>query len=161
MISINKILLAIVTIFVFSILIFNTFTNKNQNTFESVFYKNNQNWILWLDIKNNEIIFNTWSLNSPLKINYLNSFDKILSYSWEVVNLENNITLNKWIFLINISEINSKYIINWEWFEIKNNWPVILFIDNSWTRTNIFSLNSIIELNLINIENKKIVNTIF
>ena len=121
MISINKILLAIVTIFVFSILIFNTFTNKNQNTFESVFYKNNQNWILWLDIKNNEIIFNTWSLNSPLKINYLNSFDKILSYSWEVVNLENNITLNKWIFLINISEINSKYIINWEWFEIKNN----------------------------------------
>ena len=70
MISINKILLAIVTIFVFSILIFNTFTNKNQNTFESVFYKNNQNWILWLDIKNNEIIFNTWSLNSTLKINY-------------------------------------------------------------------------------------------
>lgn len=161
MISLNKIFLAFLALFAFTLLIFNTFTSKNQNTFESVFYKNNEKWVFWLEIKNDEIIFNTWSIDSWLKINYLNPFDKILSYSWEVNVSENNITLNNWIFLINISEINGKYKINWKWFEIKNNWPLTLYIDNSWTRTTIFSLNSIIELNLVNIENKEIVNTIF
>lgn len=160
MISLNKIFLAWIALFVFILLIFNTFTNKNQNIFESVFYKNNEKWIFWLEIKDDKFIFNTWSVNSSLKINYINPFDKILSYSWEIIISENNIKLNKWIFLINISEINNKYNISWEWFEILNNWPITLFIDNSWIRTTIFSLNSIIELKLINIENKKTINTI-
>ena len=129
-ISLNKIFLAFLALFAFTLLIFNTFTSKNQNTFESVFYKNNEKWVFWLEIKNDEIIFNTWSIDSWLKINYLNPFDKILSYSWEVNVSENNITLNNWIFLINISEINGKYKINWKWFEIKNNWPLTLYIDN-------------------------------
>lgn len=161
MISINKIFLGIITIFVFTILIFNTFTNKNQNTFESVFYKNNENWEYWLEIKDNNIFFNTWSVESWLKINYLNPFDKILNYKWNINVSKNNIILSKWTYIIYISEINSKYNIIWEWFEIKNNWPTTIFIDSSWVRTTIFSLNSIIELNLINIENNKNINTVF
>lgn len=143
----------------------NTFWSQNYKSFESVYYKNIEKWIYWLEIKNNELIFSTWSKSySWLTINYFNQFDKIISYSWEIetkFDKNKEILLKKWIFLINFSELNWKYQINWEWFSIDTKWPATIFIDNSWFRTTIFSINSNIELKLINIENNKIINYVY
>ena len=143
----------------------NTFWNQNNKNFESVYYKNIEKWIYWLEIKNDELIFSTWSKSySWLTINYLNQFDKIISYSWEIetkFDKNKEILLKKWFFLINFSEINWKYQINWEWFSINTKWPTNIFIDNSWFRTTIFSINSNIELKLINIETNKIINYVY
>lgn len=161
MISLNKIFFWLISSIIFVWLIFYTFLNENHNTFDKVFYKNNEKWIYWLNIENNQLYFNTWSTNDTLEINYLNQFDKVLSYSWKVVLNNNEISLNKWVFLINISEINSNYIVSWEWFNIKINWPSTIYIDNSWIRTSIFSLNSYIWLDLINIENSQVINNVY
>jgi len=160
-ISLNKIFLLIFTFIIFTWLIFTTFLNDNFNKFEEVYYKDTEKWTYSLDFKENQVYFNSWSSLSDIKINYLNSFDKILEYKWKI-NIKNDIiNLEKWVFLINFSELNNSYDINWEWFNIKTNWPQTIFIDNSWVRTNIFSINSKLELNLINTENEKIINTVY
>lgn len=164
--SISKIFFGLISLFIFIWLIFSTFLSQNYSIFDSVYYKDNEKWIYWLEIKDNKLVFNTWTVKDWLKINYINQFDKILSYSWNVLYNEKNdssknILLKNWIFLINISEINSIYNIAWDGFTIKTNWPTTIFIDNSWLRTTVFSLNSNIEIKLINIENNKAVNTIY
>ncbi len=162
MISINKIIIAIISFILFIWLINTTFIKQNNTIFEEIDYKINESWVKYIEIKNDEILLNqTWS-KEELKINYLNQFDKILSLSW-AINFSDNkkeIEIKKWIYLFNISEINSSYKIKWLWFNISTKWPWSIFIDNTWIRTTIFSLNSKLELNLINIENNKTINTV-
>lgn len=165
MISLNKIFFGILTSIILTWLVYNTFLSQNYKDFEDVYYKKIENGTYWLNINNNELeISSLWEEYFWIKIDYINQYDKILSYSWKIASIDNktnDINLEKWFFLINLSEINWEYKINWEWFEIKTKWPTSVFIDNSWFKTNIFSLNTNIELNLINIENNKKINTIF
>lgn len=165
MISLNKIFFAILISIIFFWLIINTFWNQNYKNFDSVYYNNVEKWLYWLEIKNDELIFSTWSKSSSwLIINYFNQFDKIINYTWEIetkFDKTKEITLKKWMFLINFSELNWKYQINWEWFSIDTKWPTSVFIDNSWVRTLVFSINSNIELKLINIENNKVMNYVY
>lgn len=162
MISLNKIIIVIISFLLFIWLVNTTFIKQNNTKFEEIDYKTNEAWVKYLNINNNEILLNqTWS-SEDLKINYLNQFDKIINYSWSINfnDAKKEIIIKKWIYLFNISEINNSYSIKWEWFNIKTKWPTSLFIDNSLPRVTIFSINSKIELNLINLENNKIVNNI-
>ncbi|MDD3793489.1 MAG: hypothetical protein PHI37_01635 [Candidatus Gracilibacteria bacterium] len=161
MISLNKIFLAIFTFIIFLWLIFTTFLNKNYNSFEEVYYKDNEKGIYSLEFKEDQVFFNSGSIDGKLKINYINSFDKIIEYKGNSIINNGEINIEKGIYLFNISELDNSYNINGEGFNIKTNGPQTIFIDNSGVRTNIFSLNSKVELNLINIENNKIINTLY
>lgn len=159
-ISANKVFIVIISFLIFLWLLNTTFTKKEvEQNLKEVNYKLEREWN-YLNIDKDKIVysneFSSWSLN----IKYLNSFDKIISIPGEIDIKDNQIEIKKWIFLFNISDINNNYEVKWEWFRIITNWPMSFIIDNSWTRTTIFSINSRIDLDLKNIENDKIINSL-
>ncbi|MDD2907985.1 MAG: hypothetical protein PHH98_05060 [Candidatus Gracilibacteria bacterium] len=150
---------------IFLWLVSNTFGNQNYVSFDKVFYTNNETGLHGLEIKNDELIFNSGSNSTGgLDINYINQFDKILNYKGKI-NISNDktkkISLEKGIFLINFSELNSEYNIVGEGFSINTKGPSTFFLDNSGSRTTVFSINSNIELKLINTETNRVVNTVY
>lgn len=162
MISFNKVFFIIITIVIFWALIYNTYFTRSLTSFSEPYYQDSEAWVYNL-AKNGSGTFDISNIetDSWTKVNYINVFDKVITYD-STLEIDNNIiTLEKWLFIVNISELNNEYIIKWEWFSINTNWPTSLYIDNSWSRTNIFSLNSIVKLNLIDVNNDEVVNTLY
>lgn len=161
MISLKKIGSIILSISAVWVLIYSTYFTETLSTFEIPYFEKSEQWVQSLSIDDygnlSEIDEN---LELKTQVSQINVFDKIISY-WEKAVIEwNNFILDKWIYLINISELNSQYKISWEWFEIDTIWANTIYIDNSWAKTNIFSLNSIVDVQLIDISNKQVVNSI-
>lgn len=163
MISLNKIFITILSIVLFIFLINNTFIAWNYNKFEELNYKINEVWVKSMEFNENKIILSSWSLDNWLEINYLNEFNRLISYNskYKFDNKSNNLLLEKWSYLINIVELNSEYNINWLWFKIANKWPLSLFIEVWIDQITFFSINSKVNINLINIENNKVINTLY
>ena len=123
------------------------------------------------EIKKWEIAFdiNSWKIikekNWNLKANYINNSDKILSYSsnLEIIKEEKNtkIKLEKGVFLININSINNKYLVESEGFNLELSWANTVFIDTTWQRAEIFSVDNILKLNFFNTKNWELLNTAY
>lgn len=174
MFSPKKILLWIFSMIIWAFLIYTSYIFiQNTTVFEKPKFK---------DIKNNSeyIIENrVWKIKevekkaskNDLVITYLNNIDKIISYWNKIESIKNKskniekINLKKGNFLVNIQNITNKYSVKWYWFNIKNNWPSSFYIDSSLENPKkevyIFSLDSILEIDLVIVENQKVANTIY
>lgn len=165
MISANKFFIIIVSIIIFIILISSSYFSKEYSIFKKPYYENNQNWLFKINLNEEKFLEKYDSKEEWVNINFINSFDKILTYNSKFEYKENNgskeIDLWEWIYLINISELNSEYTINWEWFRIKNNWPLSVYIDTSERRKLIFSINTIVNLEIIDNKNEEVLNNIY
>ena len=142
----SKIILILISIWIFVFLIFVTYITNSFSNLEKINYINTKiglfeiNKIAEQDIEkilvqqlniSDKVIFNTWSIETK-------------DYSWSTI-----IIVTPWIYLFDLREINSNYIIKWEWFEINNKWPWTFFINNLNSRKNIiFSVNTLTNLNL-------------
>lgn len=159
----SKIILGLISLFLLTFLLFVTYlTNNNIN---SVITNNNdlKSWLFELQSnEKNEFStkesssFNTWTI-------YIKKFDisnEIIFSEWNLEIKDNNeisiITLEKWIYYFNLKNINSNYIIKWNWFEINNKWPWVFIVNNLNPNKNIIlSLSSLIEINLKNLKNNE------
>ena len=123
------------------------------------------------EIKKWEIAFdiNSWKIikekNWNLKANYINNSDKILSYNskLEIIKEEKStkIKLTKWVFLININSINNKYLVESEGFNLELSWANTVFIDTTWQRAEIFSVENILKINLYKTKNWELLFTAY
>ncbi len=151
---INKIIVILISIIIFIVLIYSTYLSNSFSSFEAPFYQNNQNGEFTLDLNSENLTKKSVDWDNGIKINYLNSFDKVLSYKGEV-DYENKwetkkITLWEWVYLISITELSSSYEIILDWVRLKNNWPTNIFYDSrSKNRKTIFSLNNNVKLELL------------
>lgn len=165
MISANKFFIIIVSTILFLVLISSSYFSKEYSMFQKPYYENNQNWLFKINLENEKFLeeYNWWK--DWININFINSFDKILTHNSEFEFFEENgiknINLWEWIYLINISELNSEYIINSEWFRIKNNWPLSVYIDTTNRRKLIFSINTIVNIEILDTSNFEIINNIY
>ncbi len=165
----SKIILGLISFILLTFLLYVTYltnNNYNSNIPRSTDLK------LWLfELKNNEknefstkesSSFNSWSL-------YITKFDisnEIIFSKWNL-NIKNNnnwlsiITLEKWLYYFNLKNIDSNYLIKWNWFEINNKWPGAFIINNLNPNKNlVFSLSNLLELNLKNTKNNELSTSI-
>jgi len=151
----HKAIFIIIAFSIFSFLFFVTFIANSFSSFEKPFYEKNEQWLFEL-IKNwenfslsKEVSTNSWAI----LINKFNLSDKVIYSYWEVqteyLSWALNITIKPWIYYFQLKEINTKYIISWDWFEIENKWPWKFIINNLNSRKNlVFSQDALLSLNL-------------
>lgn len=154
----SKIFFILISIALFSFLLFVTYVTGTFSTFQKPYYEKTDLWLFELikDENNNfsikkNINVQTWAL----LVENINLSDKVI-FSEGSVEVEKNITntiisISKWIYIFDLSEVNINYIIKWEWFEITNKWPWIFIINNINSKENlIFPISSKLDLTLIN-----------
>ena len=152
----SKIILTLIWISIFIFLIFVTFITSNFSSYEKLNYENSNIWLFELKKDENNIFSKKESTNTStwnIFIKQVGINDKIFFSKWDIkVDYNSNetiLSISKWIYYFNLKEIKSKYIIKWEWFEIKNTWPWEFIVNNTKTvKTTIFSINSILQLDL-------------
>ncbi len=159
MIWIKKIIAIVICTIIFIWLIYSTYIWSSFSTFEAPYYQNNENATFNIDFSKENLIKEFEKNSTWAKIEYINDFDKIISFNWSFSrNNENSIEeieLWSWVYLINISELNSEYKIIWDWFEIITNWPTNFYYDWSGSRKTIFSLNNNLKIDLLDSSWKK------
>lgn len=154
---IHKIISILIASWIFVFLIFVTFITNNLSSLEKPSYEIEKQWTFEL-IKENDSIYlkehiewNTGSilmkkLNISDKVIYSNSNVETKNSSWSIF-----INVTTWIYFFQLNEINSKYIVSWEWFEINNKWPWKFIVNNLNPRKiMVFSLDNLLWLKLRN-----------
>lgn len=154
----SKSFLVLLTVSIFIFLIFVTYLTNSFSDYEKPYYENiekwnylieeNIDWSLYLE-KNDDWLSNLMKINTS---------DKIIYSSWQIELIEEEwkkiIKLSKGIYFFDLRELNSQYIIKWDWFEIKNSWPGFFVINTINSRKNtIFSINTLLNLKFINFNN--------
>lgn len=156
----SKIILGLISISILISLIFFTYIINTFTIYEKPYYKNTELWLFKINT-NEEKLFSTEKIenntnSNNILIEKINISDQIIFSDW---NIESSIKWNYtiidvwlWIYLFNLKEINTNYIVKWKWFEINNLWPWSFFINNlDPDKIIVFSINSLIELQLKNI----------
>lgn len=159
----SKILLTLISLWIFVFLVFVTYVTNSFSNFEKPFYKNLEKWLFELQ-KNEKGIFSFSGVSDESKIivNKINISDKVIFSTWSIETKSSswniNISITPWIYFFDLKEINSNYIISWDWFEINNKWPWTFIVNNLDPKKNIiFSINSVLDLNLKQVKtNEKI-----
>jgi len=161
----QKSILILIAFSIFIFLLFVTYLTDSLSVIEKPFYDVKKKWTYQLIKKDNNFEVsktnNTWSIS----INYVNIIDNILYKYWNIkTNYNwNNIEINiePWIYLFQLKEINTKYTIKWKWFSIKPKWPWNFIINSiSSRKIIIFSINSLIDLNLKNVKTNENISTL-
>ena len=144
------------------ILIYGTFIIKAWKGYEATIFDKIQLWDSSFDIEDWKIVSKD---EQATRVNYLNNSDRILTYNWgfEIKEEWDNskVNLKKGFFLVSINSLDKKYIFNSEGFNIEVNQPSTFFIDNRNERTNIFSIDSVLKINFLNITDGENVNTAY
>ncbi len=163
----HKSILILIAFSVFTFLILVTFTTNNLSNIDKPFYDLKEKWTYKLVEKekwfyiSSDLNNNSWSIF----IQKINISDKILYNYWEVSSKQNwnkiEINITPWVYFFQLKEINTQYSINSKWFNIKNKWPWSFLINNLNPRKVIvFSIDTLIDLNLQNIKTGKDISTI-
>lgn len=150
----SKIILTLISLWIFIFLVFVTYITNSFSNFEKPFYKNLEKWLFELQ-KNEKGVFSFSGISDKSKIivNKINISDKIIFSTWSIETKSSSwniiISITPWIYFFNLKEINTNYIISWDWFEINNKWPWLFIVNNLDSKKNIiFSINSVLNLNL-------------
>lgn len=137
-------------------LIFVTYITNSFSSFEKPYYENIKLWLFDLNKSDDGIFSFSWiSDKSDIIVDKINISDKIIFSSWSVetttLSWNTIISITPWIYFFDLKEINSNYIVQWDWFKIDNKWPWAFIINNLDPKKNlIFSINSVLDLNLKN-----------
>jgi len=150
------------------ILLFVTYLTSTYTDSKLPYYEKISTWSF--EIKNNNGIFAIDNLNNEsgtwnFYVKIINPTDKIYYSSWNIEfnenNWVNNINISPWFYYFDIKNIDSDYLINWSWFIINNKWPWAFFVNSlNPTKNIILSMNSLLNLNLINIKNNEKINNL-
>lgn len=155
----KKTLLVIISILILFSLLYISFVNRNVDNLTNLPTYQINSWTYSFEIENDNIILSK-NESSKQKVSYINTLDKVL-YIWELNINWDTINIEKGQYLINIVDINWNYKIKWNWFEIENSWTSNIYIDNTGTRTLIFSQNSSIKLKFLDNTNTETLNSIY
>lgn len=156
----KKLLLFLMAIFILFLLVHSSFLQKNNNSIIQMDNMEVKNWDYSINILEWEIVYSDLNQKEDsLNIKYINHLDRIL-FNWEIDINNSTINLSKWIYLLNFTDLNGSYTINWPWFQVKNLWPTNIYIDTTWSKNIIFSQNNIVNLELIEQDTEKIVNKV-
>ena len=86
------------------------------------------------------VFLNELNYTDSIYFSNKDSYLYIESYDWDLI------SLNKWIFVLDLNNITKKYKIVWTWFELEPLWWGLIYIDTTGVKTLIFSLSSTINL---------------
>ena len=164
----HKSILILITSSIFLFLIFATFITNSISRFENPFYENTKQWLYQIVENNdsytlsNRIKSNSWAVY----MNKINTSDKVFFSYWEVkTNKSNNnieINITPGVYYFQLKEINTKYTILWEWFQIINEWPWDIIVNNINPRKIfVFSIDTISELKLKHIKTNEEITSIY
>ncbi len=157
---IYKIIISIISIAIILILIFDTFFTINIENFENYDFSINNIWKYSLIQNNNEFFLNNNIQDTDIILNQFSKTSNVITIDWEygINEIENNIEINieKWLYLFENNEVFKNIIIKWKTFQIDNIWIWSIFINaNDENKILIFSINSILDLNIINPESNE------
>ena len=163
----HKSILILITISVFIFLIFVTFITNNLSKIENPSYEIKEKWIYKLVEKEDGFFISKDLINSSwsIFINKINISDKIIYSYWNIESKSNwsiiEINITPWIYYFQLKEINTKYSINSNWFNVINKWPWSFIINNLNPRKIIvFSIDTLLDLNLKDIKTDKKISSI-
>ena len=155
MLNTLKILFAIIFWLLVTLLLYVTFfisqyTNNNdldlRDIYSSEVYNLYLSWSGKIDMTE-EIIDTTEGVFFN-ELNYTDSiyFSNKDTYEYAETKLWNLISVDSWIFVLNLNDLTKNYKIIWEWFELEPLWWGIIYIDTTGLKTLIFSLSSTVNL---------------
>lgn len=155
MLKFIKFILAIGSLFLLLFLVqISFFSGKNNE-------KYNFDFLLKSSETNDNIL--TWTLNWEKNINFseINFFDNIYFSNKDSFNVKQekdkvNITLWKWIFILDLNDLTKQYTINSDGFIINLNSIWNFFIDTTKTKINVLSINSSLQIDLLDKEKNKL-----
>lgn len=165
----TKIIFITITLLIFVFLTFISYFSSSNSNITIPEIKNYEIWKYGISKDEKKNLFSINKINeeneSNMYLEKINISDKIIYSTWSIETSNwswfININLSNWIYLLDLNEINSKYKIKTNWVEIKNIWPWSFFINNINPYQNIiFSLNTILDIDLVNIKNNEIISNI-
>lgn len=165
----SKIFFWIISFLLIMILVYITYLTSTYTNSNIPYYQKLKEWIY--KIKNENDNFSLEKITEQKSwswiIFYKNiwTYDKVIYSTWNI-NLEkkewkNTFNLEPWLYYFEIKDLEKKYKIKWNWFEIENKWPWAFFVNNiDSTKYLIFSESSLLELNLKNTKNNDQITSI-
>ena len=157
----TKIFLLIISLCIFSFITFLTFFSNEATVYEKIDFPNTEIWIY--NLTNNWK--NKFSLNKINKIlpsttiyDQISGTSNLFVINWDYSKINNwnktEVNLKSGLFLFNIKEWNDNINIKTNWFKIDNlSIGTFLINMNDPNKTLIFSIDSILNLSLLNNEN--------
>jgi hypothetical protein len=152
----SRIIFTIIATSIFLLLVFVTFVTNTSNYFEKPYYTELNNGTYEL-IKNTKDIFSIKNIESKndnsILVKQIWLSNKIIYSTGSISVGENTIKIDKWLYFFDLRELESKYKIEANWFEIEKNWPWIFVVNTLNPKNNIvFSITSLLNLKLNDID---------